>query len=73
MFIPRPPASMPERERIKHSSFRRYTSKYRKKQRIVRDLWIVSGLVMLCTPLNVLVALALGTTLLAFTILDETP
>jgi hypothetical protein len=64
---------MPEQERIKHASFRRYTDKYRKKQRLVRDLWIVSGLAMLCAPLNVLVALALGTTLLAFTILDETP
>jgi hypothetical protein len=36
-------------------------------------LWIVSGLVMWCSPFNVLVALVVGMTLLAFTILDETP
>ncbi|MCP5425211.1 MAG: hypothetical protein H6970_09105 [Gammaproteobacteria bacterium] len=72
MFIRKPPPHMPDHERERHPSYRRYTRKYRRKQRIVRELWILSGILMLCSPLNVLFALALGTMLLSFTILDET-
>jgi hypothetical protein len=62
-----------EADKARHPSLRRYTRKYRKKQKIVRDLWLVSGLLMLCVPPTFMLAMALGTTLLAFVILDETP
>ena len=53
---------------------RRQTPRYRAKRRIVRDLWIVSGALMALFPIPGLVAiLALLTTFLGFTILDETP
>lgn len=52
---------------------RRKTPKYRKKQRIVRDIWIISGLLMLSTPVGMAYVLALGTTFVSFMILDETP
>jgi hypothetical protein len=64
---------IPEADKARHPSLRRYTCKYRKKKKIVRDLWVVSGLVMLCVPLTFMLAMALGTTMLAFVILDETP
>jgi hypothetical protein len=69
----KPLPNMSDIEKEHHPSLRRSTRKYRKKQRIVRDLWIVSGLLMLCVPANVMLAFALGTTCLAFVILDETP
>lgn len=52
---------------------RRNSVKYRKKRRIVRDLWLISGVLMLITPVGMNYVLALGTTFLAFAILDETP
>ena len=55
-----------------HPRLRRETSRYLKKKRIVKDLWIVSGLLMLAMPINIIAMLALGMTFLAFTILDET-
>ena len=55
-----------------HPRLRRETSRYLKKKRIVKDLWIVSGLLMLAMPINIIAMLALGTTFLAFAILDET-
>lgn len=36
-------------------------------------MWIVSGLLMIGLPLPIVAVLALGTTFIAFTILDETP
>lgn len=57
----------------KHPHRRRFTVAYRRKQGIVKNIWIGSGLVMLAqaTP-AVIVGLALGTTFLSFVILDET-
>lgn len=57
-----------------HPSRRRLTWRYRRKRDIVKNIWIGSGLVMLAqgSP-AVIVALGLGTTFLAFMILDETP
>lgn len=56
-----------------HPHRRRFTAKYRRKQGIVKNIWIGSGLVMLAqaTP-AVVIGLALGTTFLSFVILDET-
>ena len=62
-----------EEEKAQHPRLRRQTSKYLRKKRIVRDVWLVSGVLMISMPLNIILALALGTTFLAFTILDETP
>jgi hypothetical protein len=64
---------MSETDRARHPSYRRYTRRYRKKQRIVRDIWIVSGTLMLWVPLSFLLVLAMATTFLAFMILDEVP
>jgi hypothetical protein len=66
-------SNISEADKAQHPSLRRYTRKYRKKKKIVRDLWLVSGLLMLCVPVTFMLAMALGTTLLAFVILDETP
>lgn len=57
-----------------HPHRRRYTRRYRRKQGIVRNVWIASGVVMIvqASP-AVIVAMALGTTFLSFVILDETP
>lgn len=57
-----------------HAHRRRFTRCYRRKRRIVKSLWIVSGLAMLlqgAAPVFVL-PIALGTTFAAFCILDET-
>ena len=56
-----------------HPHKRRFTGLYRRKKGIVRNLWIVSGLLMivLATPAMIL-AIALATTFLSFVILDET-
>lgn len=66
-------SNISEADKAQHPSLRRYTQKYRKKKKIVRDLWLVSGILMLCVPVTFMLAMALGTTLLAFVILDETP
>ncbi len=71
-FVPAPPQGVSEAELARHPSWRRLTRKYRRKQRIVRDLWIVSGLLMMGVPLGAMLALGLGTTLVALVILDET-
>jgi hypothetical protein len=73
MLLRKPPGNLSEPDKARHPTFRRYTRRYRKKQKIVRDMWIVSGLLMLCVPLNFILALVLGTTFLAFMVLDETP
>lgn len=66
----RPP---PEDHRPPGPRARRKTAKYRQKQRIVRDVWIFSGLLMLSVPIGMIFVLALGTTFVSFMILDETP
>ncbi len=73
MFIPKPPPGLSEQEKAAHPSWRRYTSKYRRKRRVVRDLWLYSGVLMVVVPFPLLLVMALGTTLLSFVILDETP
>ena len=67
------PSRLSEEDKARHPSLRRYTRKYLKKRKLVKDIWITSGVIMLCIPINALPVLALGTTFLAFMILDETP
>ncbi|NIB41161.1 hypothetical protein HBA55_16275 [Pseudomaricurvus alkylphenolicus] len=56
-----------------HFHRRRFTHKYREKQRIVRSVWFSAGVVMLAFPQpHVVIALLLFTTFLSFCILDET-
>lgn len=56
-----------------HAHGRRFTRAYRRKQSIVKSMWIASGLVMLAFPLLPLIAgLSLFTTFMAFVVLDET-
>lgn len=73
MLIPPPPPSATEREKAAHPSWRRYTRQYRRKRKIVRDVWIVSGLLIAAVPPGAAMILALATTFVAFMILDETP
>ena len=70
-FRHRPPAGANEAERARHPSWRRWTRRYAAKQRIVRQVWIASGLLMLALPLGGQLALALPTVFLSFAILDE--
>lgn len=72
MFVPTPPPNLGDEELERHPSWRRKTRKYRKKRQIVRDLWILSGLLMLSAPLGLMLVLGIGTTFLSFVILDET-
>lgn len=72
-FEQKPPSHLTEKELARHPSWRRYTQKYRKKKKIVRDIWIVSGTIVMALPLGGQLLLLLTTTILAFTILDETP
>ncbi len=67
------PSNLPEENKARHPSLRRYTRKYSKKKQLVRDIWIISGAIMLCISIHALPVLALGTTFLSFMILDETP
>lgn len=56
-----------------HSHRRRYTAIYKRKQNIVKNIWISAGLVMLALPaIPLVVALALFTTFISFVVLDET-
>ncbi len=66
------PQRLTEEERARHPHWRRSTAAYRRKRRIVRDVWIGSGLAMLLLPFKVLVPLLLFTTFISFAILDET-
>lgn len=55
-----------------HPLARLQTARYRAKRKIVRGLWIATGLLMLAFPLtHFIVTLGLFTTFLSFTILDE--
>ncbi|WP_455365595.1 hypothetical protein [Kaarinaea lacus] len=49
----------------------RQTAEYKKKKKIVRDAWIVVGLVMIGLPLSFVMALGLVTTFVSFMFLDE--
>ena len=49
----------------------RSTNQYKKKKKIVRDLWIVMGILMTASPLALTMVLALLTTFLSFVVLDE--
>ena len=56
-----------------HPHRRRFTAAYRRKRGLVKNVWMVSGLVMaLQGSLAIVLALVLGTTFLSFVILDET-
>jgi len=72
MFRKKPPEALPDWEKELHPSWRRYTAKYRKKKRIVRDLWIISALLMISMPVGWIIVLALATTFIGLVILDET-
>ena len=72
MFHRRPPKGLPDEELQQHPIWRRYTESYRRKRRIVRDLWITIGIVMLNVPTGAIPVLALGATFASFMILDET-
>lgn len=57
-----------------HAHRRRFTSKYRRKQGLVKNLWIGASLVVLLNPTIVmLLIVGLPVTFLAFIVLDETP
>ena len=56
-----------------HPHRRRFTPAYRRKQGIVKNVWIGSGIVMIVTGSTALIlGLGLGTVFLSFMILDET-
>lgn len=56
-----------------HPHRRRFTAAYRRKQGIVKNVWIGIGVAMaLQGSLAFILAAALGTTFLSFVILDET-
>ncbi|MCB1724022.1 MAG: hypothetical protein KDJ39_10060 [Gammaproteobacteria bacterium] len=57
----------------KHPHRRRFTVAYRRKQGIVKNVWIASGLLMAIQgSLPLIATLTLGTTFLSFVLLDET-
>jgi hypothetical protein len=49
----------------------RDTVQYRKKRKIVRDAWIIVGLIMCTLPLAGVCVIALLSTFLSFSFLDE--
>jgi hypothetical protein len=69
-----PDWALDSRPDYEHFHRRRFTPRYRAKKRLVRDLWIGAGCVMLINPvLPFILATGLATTFTAFVILDETP
>ena len=55
-----------------HPLMRMQSARYRDKKKVVRGLWIATGVLMLAFPLShFIVTLGLFTTFLSFTILDE--
>lgn len=72
MFASKPPGTLPDCARARHPGWRRHTRRYRIKRRIVREIWLWSGAVMIFLPLGALLTLALATTFLSFAVLDET-
>ncbi len=64
-------ALMPQR---RHKLVTPQTRAYRLKKKIVKNVWLISGATMLMNPvLYIVLPLALFTTFLSFSILDETP
>lgn len=56
-----------------HPHYRRFSKRYKKKQGIVKNVWIAAGLITLAFPfLHVAMILSLVTTFLSFCLLDET-
>jgi hypothetical protein len=53
MLPGKPPAEMPDDQQERHPRWRRYSRKYRNKKRIVRDMWILVGALMIRAPLSV--------------------
>ncbi|WP_455223339.1 hypothetical protein [Kaarinaea lacus] len=49
----------------------RHTAEYKKKKKLVRDAWIIVGLIMIGLPLPFVMALGLATTFMSFMFLDE--
>jgi hypothetical protein len=49
----------------------RDTAQYRQKRKIVRDAWIIVGLIMCTLPLAGICVVALLSTFLSFSFLDE--
>lgn len=49
----------------------RNTAEYKKKKKLVRDAWIVAGILMCGLPLSFIMVLALLTTFVSFMLLDE--
>ena len=49
----------------------RDTAQYRQKRKIVRDAWIIVGIIMCTLPLAGICVMALLSTFLAFSFLDE--
>lgn len=49
----------------------RHTAEYKKKKKLVRDAWIIVGLIMMGLPLPFVMALGLATTFVSFMFLDE--
>lgn len=57
----------------RHFHRRRFTENYQKKRRVVRSLWFSAALMMLAFPFaHLVVVIALFTTFISFSILDET-
>lgn len=73
MLFRRPPPHLTEEEKRQHPTWRRYTAHYRRKRRLARDVWLIGSLVAVCLPLGAIPVFLLGTTFVAFMILDETP
>ncbi len=56
-----------------HFYRRQFTPAYRKKMILVRRLWVFSGLLVLCFPTFIFLAvISLFSTFLSFCLLDET-
>ncbi len=56
-----------------HPNYRRLSVQYRRKQSIVKNFWIGSGVICLVFPFLPLIAImTLATTFISFCILDET-
>lgn len=56
-----------------HHYYRRFTQRYKRKQSIVKSLWIAAGLTVAAFPLlHLLIFITMLTTFLSFSILDET-
>lgn len=72
MLSRKPPSHLSDEEKERHPDWRRYTGKYRKKRRIVRDAWLLSSALMVTLPWGLTPVIALATTFVSFMILDET-